>query len=84
MDASLFNRLGWTRDRTEPSLSEVHRSIAVRSGPAWRRAIAFVGALPRAWHPRRHRDAVAVASFVAIVIAGLNVKLLSDFVSGGF
>jgi manganese transport protein len=35
---------GWRRDRGEPSLSDVHRSIAVRTtGPTWRRAAAFVG-----------------------------------------
>src|SRR5438046_2770325 len=35
---------GWRRDRGEASLSDVYRSVAVRStGPAWRRAAAFVG-----------------------------------------
>ncbi len=35
---------GWRRRRGEFSLADVHRSIAVgRSGPTWRRAIAFVG-----------------------------------------
>ena len=35
---------GWRRDRGEASLSDVHRSIAVRTGgPTWRKAAAFVG-----------------------------------------
>ena len=35
---------GWRRRRGEFSLADVHRSIAVgRSGPTWRRAIAFLG-----------------------------------------
>ncbi|MBZ9604666.1 Nramp family divalent metal transporter [Phyllobacterium chamaecytisi] len=35
---------GWRHARGEASLSDVHRSIAVRtSGPGWRRAAAFVG-----------------------------------------
>src|SRR3954462_8533075 len=35
---------GWSRDRGEASLSDVNRSVAVRSsGPTWRRAAAFVG-----------------------------------------
>ena len=35
---------GWRKSRGEASLSDVHRSIAVRtSGPTWRRAAAFVG-----------------------------------------
>ncbi len=35
---------GWRRERGEASLSDVHRTIAVRStGPSWRRAAAFVG-----------------------------------------
>ena len=35
---------GWSRDRGEASLSEVNRSVVVRSsGPTWRRAAAFVG-----------------------------------------
>lgn len=35
---------GWRSERGEASLSDVHRSIAVRpSGPGWRRAAAFVG-----------------------------------------
>jgi len=35
---------GWRQPRGEASLSDVHRSIAVRtSGPTWRRAIAFIG-----------------------------------------
>ncbi|MCO4316613.1 Nramp family divalent metal transporter [Phyllobacterium sp. 21LDTY02-6] len=35
---------GWLRGRGEASLSDVHRSIAVRkTGPGWRRAAAFVG-----------------------------------------
>jgi len=36
--------LGWRQPRGEASLSDVHRSIAVRtSGPGWRRAVAFIG-----------------------------------------
>ncbi|HEV7339679.1 MAG TPA: Nramp family divalent metal transporter [Bosea sp. (in: a-proteobacteria)] len=35
---------GWRGERGEASLSDVHRSIAVRqTGPGWRRAAAFVG-----------------------------------------
>src|SRR5215213_83291 len=35
---------GWSRDRGEASLSDVNRSVVVRSsGPTWRRAAAFVG-----------------------------------------
>lgn len=35
---------GWRRERGDASLSDVHRSIAVRTtGPGWRRAAAFVG-----------------------------------------
>ncbi|WP_123150384.1 Nramp family divalent metal transporter [Mesorhizobium delmotii] len=37
-------KLGWNRAGGEASLSDVHRTIAVRqSGSAWRRAAAFVG-----------------------------------------
>ncbi|GEO85067.1 MULTISPECIES: Nramp family divalent metal transporter [Alphaproteobacteria] len=35
---------GWTRERGEPSLSDVHASISVKStSPYWRRALAFLG-----------------------------------------
>lgn len=35
---------GWRQPRGEASLSDVHRSIAVRTtGPTWRRAAAFIG-----------------------------------------
>jgi manganese transport protein len=35
---------GWRQPRGEASLSDVHRSIAVRTtGPTWRRAVAFIG-----------------------------------------
>jgi len=35
---------GWNQDRGEASLSDVHRSIAVKgNGSSWRRAAAFVG-----------------------------------------
>jgi manganese transport protein len=35
---------GWRRERTSPSLSEVHRSVAVPSrAPAWRKFLAFAG-----------------------------------------
>ncbi|WP_088347040.1 MULTISPECIES: Nramp family divalent metal transporter [Rhodomicrobium] len=45
MDAPAYGYAkGWRRDRGEASLSDVHRSIAVRStGPSWRRAAAFIG-----------------------------------------
>ena len=41
----MINRLvAWRQARGEPSLSDVHRSIAVQSsGPSWRHAAAFVG-----------------------------------------
>ncbi|WP_181418321.1 Nramp family divalent metal transporter [Phyllobacterium leguminum] len=36
--------MGWRRERGDASLSEVHRSIAVRkTGPNWRKALAFFG-----------------------------------------
>jgi manganese transport protein len=43
--ASAIDRLmGWSRDRGEASLSDVHRSIPVRANAStWRRAMAFVG-----------------------------------------
>src|SRR3954467_573574 len=35
---------GWSRDRGEASLSDVNRSVVVRSsGPTWRRLAAFLG-----------------------------------------
>ena len=35
---------GWGRSRGDPSLADVHRTIAVRTGgSAWRRSIAFLG-----------------------------------------
>jgi manganese transport protein len=35
---------GWRQTRGEPSLSDVHRSIAVHAGKSqWRKAVAFVG-----------------------------------------
>src|SRR5919201_4096829 len=35
---------GWSRDRGDPSLADVHRTIAVkRQGSAWRRSVAFLG-----------------------------------------
>jgi manganese transport protein len=35
---------GWRRERGEPSLAEVHRSIPVRTlGPSWRQAVVFIG-----------------------------------------
>ncbi|OQM75718.1 Nramp family divalent metal transporter [Manganibacter manganicus] len=38
------DKLGWNQARGEASLSDVHRTIAVRqSGSAWRRGAAFVG-----------------------------------------
>ncbi|WP_332686453.1 Nramp family divalent metal transporter [Bosea sp. (in: a-proteobacteria)] len=45
MDARVGRPLpGWRGERGEASLSDVHRSIAVRpTGPGWRRAAAFVG-----------------------------------------
>ncbi len=45
MDAgSVVSSRGWRRDRGEASLSDVHRTIRVRStGSSWRRAAAFVG-----------------------------------------
>jgi manganese transport protein len=42
--AEAFDKLmGWKRAPGEASLSDVHRSIAVRPGSAFRRALAFVG-----------------------------------------
>ena len=35
---------GWGRDRGDPSLADVHRTVAVRTGgSAWRRSAAFLG-----------------------------------------
>src|SRR5262245_66239829 len=35
---------GWNRDRGDPSLADVHRTVRVRpDGTAWRRAAAFLG-----------------------------------------
>jgi manganese transport protein len=34
---------GWNRERGDASLSDVHRTIRVQGGPAWRRAAAFLG-----------------------------------------
>lgn len=34
---------GWRRHRGEASLSDVHRTVTVGSGPSWRRAAAFIG-----------------------------------------
>src|SRR5262245_53469932 len=35
---------GWGRERGEPSLADVHRTVAVRSqGSGWRRSVAFLG-----------------------------------------
>src|SRR5436305_4102080 len=33
----------WRRERGEASLAEINRSIHVRPGSAWRRAVAFLG-----------------------------------------
>jgi manganese transport protein len=45
MDARTVDHLpGWRRDRGEASLSDVHKTIPIRStGPSWRKAAAFVG-----------------------------------------
>src|ERR1700748_3276090 len=43
MDARLRGPDGWTTARGEASLSDVHRTVKLKSGPAWRRAIAFLG-----------------------------------------
>src|SRR5262245_54979740 len=34
---------GWNRERGEASLADVHRSVRVGTGSAWRRAAAFLG-----------------------------------------
>lgn len=34
---------GWRRTRTAPSLAEVYRTVPVRSGPWWRKLLAFAG-----------------------------------------
>src|ERR1044072_32062 len=35
---------GWGRERGDPSLGDVHRTVAVRTeGSAWRRSAAFLG-----------------------------------------
>ena len=34
---------GWRRARLAPSLAEVHRTIPIRPGPWWRKALAFAG-----------------------------------------
>src|SRR5690349_4695872 len=44
---AMHNRLdvmeGWNRERGDASLADVHRSVRVGTGPAWRRAAAFLG-----------------------------------------
>jgi manganese transport protein len=40
---SLVQKAAWRRSSDLPSLPEVNRSIAVRSGSTWRRAAAFMG-----------------------------------------
>src|SRR5688572_6106830 len=40
---SLVQKAAWRRSPDLPSLPEVNRSIAVRSGSTWRRAAAFLG-----------------------------------------
>jgi len=41
---SIDRLMGWSRDRGEASLSDVHRSIPIRANAStWRRAMAFVG-----------------------------------------
>lgn len=43
-DLSVGTSRGWRGERGEPSMSDVHRSVAVaRSGSAWRRGAAFLG-----------------------------------------
>src|SRR2546427_11951023 len=34
---------GWRHPRLAPSLAEVYRTIPVREGPWWRKALAFAG-----------------------------------------
>src|SRR5439155_1246372 len=34
---------GWRRPRLAPSLAEVYRTVPVREGPWWRKALAFAG-----------------------------------------
>ena len=34
---------GWRRERVDPSMADVHRTVAVRGGPGWRKATAFLG-----------------------------------------
>ena len=34
---------GWRRARLAPSLAEVYRTVPVREGPWWRKALAFAG-----------------------------------------
>jgi len=42
--ASRMAKAGWGRERGDPSLADVHRTIAVRSqGTFWRRSAAFLG-----------------------------------------
>ncbi len=44
LKAALAQPSGWRRQRGEPSLADVFRSIHVnRSGSTWRRALAFIG-----------------------------------------
>src|SRR3712207_2004627 len=40
---SLVQKAAWRRSSDLPSLPEVNRSITVRSGSVWRRAVAFLG-----------------------------------------
>src|SRR5437870_9448371 len=34
---------GWRRARLAPSLAEVYRTVPIREGPWWRKALAFAG-----------------------------------------
>src|SRR5689334_22824497 len=74
----------WRRDRGEPSLSDVHRSIAVaRHGSVWRKAIAFLGPgyLVAVGYMDPGNWATSLAGGAKFGYALLFIALLSNFMA---
>src|SRR3954449_3457686 len=75
---------GWSRDRGEASLSDVNRSVVVRSsGPPWRSAAAFVGPgyLVAVGYMDPGNWATALAGGSAFGYTLLSVALLSSLMA---